>query len=120
MGDGVLSDATFTDGVDKGRYGTLTVTVNADMGDAEGATVRLSDSNKVLSAKVAGGKATFSNVRFANYKLSVLKPLYDYYTKEISVSAKDAADTVTLAFHSKAPETLNATDYISEARLNWA
>ena len=118
-GDGVLSDATFTDGVDKGRYGTLTVTVNADMGDAEGATVRLSDSNKVLSAKVAGGKATFSNVRFANYKLSVLKPLYDYYTKEISVSAKDAADTVTLAFHSKAPETLNATDYISEARLNW-
>lgn len=35
------------------------------------------------------------------------------------MSAKDAADTVTLAFHSKAPETLNATDYISEARLNW-
>lgn len=118
-GDGVLSDATFTDGVDKGRYATLTVTVNADKGDAEGASVRLSDSYKVFNAKVEGGKATFSNVRFANYKLSVLKPLYDYCTKEISVAAKDAADTVTLAFHSKAPEMLTATDYISEARLNW-
>ena len=77
-GDGVLSDATFTDGVDKGRYGTLTVTVNADMGDAEGATVRLSDSNKVLTAKVqtnnnlsAAGAVVRLHAGSLNYKAVV-------------------------------------------------
>lgn len=118
-GDGVLSDATFSDGVDKGRYATLTVTVNADNGDAEGASVRLAGDNKVLKATVSGGKVTFNNVRFTDYKLSVLKPLYDYYAKDITVSDKEATDVVNLTFHSKAPELLSSTDYISEARLSW-
>ena len=118
-GEGVISDATFSDGVDKGHYATLTVNVNADKGDAEGASVRLEGDNKVYTSSVKDGKATFHNVRFTYYKLSAIKPLYDYYSKDITVMTKEAADTVNLAFHSKAPESLISTDYISEARLSW-
>lgn len=120
-GDGVNSKATFSDGVDKGHYATLTVNVDADYGTAEGAVVNLIGDDKSVRKTVEAGKESveFEDVRFSDYKIVVLKPFYETSVSDIEVSEKTQTADVDLAFASPAPSEFNAVDYISESRLAW-
>lgn len=120
-GNGVMSDGTLSDGVDKGRYGDLKVNVTTTTGNAEDATVYLSGDGKNLKKVVAKGESsvTFDNMRFTDYTVKVAKPYYNLYSGDVKVEAKEATHDAELAFAAPAPEELDATDYIDEARLGW-
>lgn len=120
-GNGVTSAATFSDGVDKGRYATLTVNVDTDFGNAEGAVVNLIGDGKSVRKTVEAGKASveFEDVRFSDYKIVVLKPFYKTSVDDVEVYEKNQVAGVDLAFASPAPSEFDAVDYISESRLAW-
>lgn len=120
-GDGTTSDPTFSDGVDKGHYATVTVKVNTDKGDALGARVRLTGDDKAVEKKVesADGTVTFDNVRFTDYAVQVLKPYYNRFNGTLTVDSSEVADTALITFVAKAPVNFNAVDYIHDARLSW-
>ena len=120
-GDGVTSAATFSDGVDKGRYATLTVNVSTDYGTVDGAVVNLIGDGKSVQKTVGAGESsvTFEDVRFTDYTVVVLKPYFATSVTNITVDDKEMNEEVTLAFAAPAPSEFDATDYISEARLAW-
>ncbi|MGI6224200.1 MAG: carboxypeptidase regulatory-like domain-containing protein [Prevotella sp.] len=120
-GNEIQSAATFSDGVDKGRYSTVTIKVLTDWGDAKGAEVALTGDGKVLKQTVddTTGVVTFSNVHFNGYTLNVMKPYYKMSSKSVSVGQKTVADSIQLSFAPKPAEMLTAIDYIHEARLSW-
>ena len=120
-GDGVTSKATFSDGVDKGRYSTLTVNVSPDYGNAEGAEISLLGDGKSVTKTVEAGKKSvvFENVRFADYTLIVLKPFFENSISQVKVDARESTADVALRFASPAPADFEAVDYIKEARLAW-
>ena len=73
--DDVMSVPTFSDGVDKGRYSKLTVSVSTKSGNAEGAEVKLMNDYYTFVKKAdAAGNVTFDHVHFDKYLLQVLKP----------------------------------------------
>lgn len=120
-GFGVNSDPTFSDGVDKGRYSTVTVNVNAGSGNAEGTAVYLSGDGKNLMKTVAEGESSvsFEDIRFADYKVKAAKPYYHLYTADIKVDNAETAHDATLSFSAPAATDLQAVDYIRETRLAW-
>lgn len=120
-GSGIMSDPTFSDGVDKGRYSTVTLTLNADKGDASDATVMLSGDGKTFIGKTedGGNKVTFEDVRFADYTVLVSKPYYRRIHESVTVGEKNTSLEYDLVFDPKSPENFDAKDYIKEARLSW-
>lgn len=120
--DGVTSAATFSDGVDKGRYATVAINVITDQGSPEGAVVNLIGDGKNLRKTVDAGKTSveFEDVRFADYTLIVTKPFFNHCSSNVSVVEKDQAVDVNLAFAALSPSDLDAKDYIHEARLAWS
>ena len=119
-GSEIQSDATFSDGVDKGRYATVTVDVTADKGDAQGAEVVLRGDGKVLKQRTAAnGQAVFNNVHFNGYTLQVMKPYFNRFSKSVTVGDKNVAENAQLVFAAKPASMLTAVDYIHEARLGW-
>lgn len=120
-GKGVMSDPTFSDGVDKGRYATVTFNLDADKGDASGAKVILSGEGKSVMKKIPEGSSsvTFDNVHFADYRLLVLKPYYELISETISIVDNNVTGNYTLMFSPKSPVSFDATDYIDETRLTW-
>lgn len=121
-GDGVNSAATFSDGVDKGRYATVTVNVSTDYGNVDGALVNLIGNGKSVQKTVGAGESsvTFEDVRFTDYTVVILKPYYTTSVTDITVDGKEMTKDVTLAFAAPAPSEFEATDYINEARLAWS
>ncbi|MDE5807681.1 MAG: carboxypeptidase-like regulatory domain-containing protein, partial [Muribaculaceae bacterium] len=120
-GTGVNSDATFSDGVDKGHYSSLTVNVSADKGNADGATVYLVGDGKTVIKNVEKGKSsvTFDDVRFTDYEIKAVKPYFNLYTSEMTVDAKETAHDAKLTFSAPVVPDMQAVDYINEARLAW-
>lgn len=120
-GTGVTSDPTFSDGVDKGRYSSVTVNVSSDKGNPEGASVYLVGDGKSISKTVEKGQSsvTFDDVRFESYKVKAAKPYFGLYSGEIEVNEKAASHDAKLAFAAPAATALQATDYINETRLSW-
>ena len=120
-GSGVNSAATFSDGIDKGHYATVTINVFSDFGNAEGAVVNLIGDGKSLSKTIETGtnQVAFENVRFADYKIVVLKPFYTTSISSVTIDSNETIEDVTLAFAAPAPSEFDAVDYISEARLAW-
>lgn len=119
-GKEVESDATFSDGIDKGRYASVSIAVATDNGNAEGAEVKLINSENTLTQKVgADGKASFSNVHFGKYTLQVLKPYYKRYAETVDINANEQSLTANVVFAAQSARQLDATDYIHEARLGW-
>lgn len=120
-GLGVNSDPTFSDGVDKGRYSTVTVNVNAGNGKAEGTNVYFSGDGKSLIKTVEEGESSvsFEDIRFADYKVKAVKPYYDLYTADLKVENAETGHDAALTFSAPAVTDLQAVDYISEARLAW-
>ena len=119
-GKEVESEPTFSDGIDKGRYASVSIAVAADNGTAEGAEVKLFNSEKTLTKKVgADGKASFDNVHFGKYTLQVLKPYYKRSTETVDINANSQTLAANVAFAAQPARQLGATDYIHEARLGW-
>ncbi len=120
-GDGVTSDPTFSDGVDKGRYSSVTVNVTSDNGSPDGAKVYIVGDGKSVMKTVEEGKnaVIFDDVRFTDYEIKAIKPYFHLYTSPISVDTKATAHEVKLEFSAPVVPNLQATDYINEARLAW-
>ncbi len=120
-GDGVTSMPTFSDGVDKGRYATVTVNVSPDRGSASGTKVVITGDGKTFTETVPDGEssAKFENIRFADYSLMVLKPYYERVVTELNVDENNETYDVEMVFAPKKAEDLTAVDYIDETRLNW-
>ncbi len=120
-GLGVNSDATFSDGVDKGHYATVTVNLSTDNGDAEDAKVYLNGDGKSLVKTVAKGESTvsFDDIRFADYAVKVIKPYFDLYSSELRVEAKETVHDAILRFSAPEPTGLSAVDYVKDVRLGW-
>ncbi|MDE7412559.1 MAG: carboxypeptidase regulatory-like domain-containing protein [Muribaculaceae bacterium] len=120
-GMGVTSDPTFSDGIDKGRYSSVTVNVSADKGSAEGANVYLVGDGKSLFKTVEKGKnsVTFDDVRFENYEIKAFKPYFNLYTAQVTVDTKESSHDAALTFSAPVVPDMEAVDYINEARLAW-
>lgn len=119
-GSEIESEPTFSDGVDKGRYATVNVTIATDKGNAESAEVKLYNNEGTMT-QIAGtdGKATFSNVHFGQYTLQVLKPYYKRYAETVKIDENSQELTANVAFAATPVPQLDATDYIHETRLAW-
>lgn len=120
-GDGVTSRPTFSDGVDKGRYATVTVNFNVDKGNADDAKVVLiGDGGSVVRTVTPGSSCvTFENVRYSDYSVLVMKPYYERILENVSIAEKDVALDYELNFVAKTPAGFKASDYIDEVRMSW-
>jgi len=120
-GKGVVSAPTYSDGVDKGRYATVTVDVATDNGSAEGVTVILNGDGKSVVKEVCEGESSvvFENVRYSSYSILAMKPFYERGVADIEVNEKEASAQVKLTFASPEPTDFEAVDYIRDTRLSW-
>ena len=119
-GTSTESDPTFSDGVDKGHYASVTIKVTAKSGDVEGAEVKLFNDYDVRKANVkADGTVVFDKVRFADYALQVLKPYYVRYIDTVSVNESEQTLTANVAIEAKLPVSLAATDLVNNVDLKW-
>lgn len=120
-GDGVTSEPTFSDGIDKGHYSSVTVTVTPDMGTADGANVYIVGDGKNVKKTVEKGKnsVTFDDIRFTDYEIKAVKPYFNLHSATVTVDTKDATHEAKLQFSAPAVPDLQATDYINETRLAW-
>ena len=120
-GTGVTSAPTFSDGIDKGHYASVTVNVDADNGTAEGTRVYLVGDGKSLTKTVGVGNnsVTFDDVRFTDYTVRAIKPYFDLYSADMNVDKSTVSHDAVIRFSAPAPSDMQAVDYIKETRLAW-
>lgn len=118
-----LSEATFSNGVDKGKYATVKVGVTTNTPDSgEGATVTLKNSEYEYSGVVqSDGYALISNVYFGNYSISIEKEGFDVFTQDdISVNENSVeVGSFELKETTRPPKNAKAVDYINQTVINW-
>lgn len=119
---GVESEPTFSNGVDKGKYATVTGHVTAQTNNAVGAVASLENSQNYYEAVVdAEGNVRFDDVYFGLYTYSIRKS----YFETLETSVRVDAGEVTLAeqellVDARKPKIFTATDYVSNVQLTWA
>lgn len=121
--DGVYSDYTFSDAVDKGKYATASLKVTTNTGEsAQGAIVSLIGLNNTHTDTVgADGLATISDVHFGTYELRVRKDWFNTYVRTGVVldSATEDLGSVELMEDVRPPKNFTATDWIDYVDLAW-
>lgn len=118
--DDVMSESTFSDGVDKGRYSKLTVNVKANTGNIADAEVKLMNKYYTFTGNTdANGNVVFENVHFDRYQLQVLKPYYNRYADSLDINVKEQTLSAALNANAKSVEQLSATDLIDHVDLSW-
>lgn len=120
--NGILSDATFSNVVDKGKYAEVTVKVTTNGGSPEGAVVTLSDLNNEYSGVAdETGTAIIDNVYFATYKINISKKGYrEFEATEIIVDEKDEdIGAFQIEEDTRPPKEFSAVDHISNVVVSW-
>ncbi len=118
----VLSEPTFSNGLDKGRYAAVTGHVVAQTGNAVGAVASLENSTGYYEAVVdAGGNLKFDNVYFGKYAYTIRKSYYQTVVDTVVISDRGVTlDEQQLLVDARAPKLFTATDYVNTVELSWA
>ena len=118
----VLSAATFSNGVDKGKYATVSATVTTNGGSSVGATVSLENNTYIYEAEVAAdGSVELDNVYFGYYKLHIAKRGYsDFEVDSILINANTIdLGTFQISEDARTVRNVTVTDYIASAEVAW-
>ena len=118
----VMSEATFSDGLDKGRYATVSGHVTAQTASPAGAIASLENSTGYYEATVDDeGNVRFDNVYFGRYTYSIRKSYYETLQTTVLVDGHSIqlADQQLLV-DARVPKVFQATDYVQNVQLSWA
>ena len=120
--NGVSSEATFSNIVDKGKYAVVTATVTTNAESSEGAEVTLYNSYNEYSGTVdATGNVSISNVYFGTYSITIQKSGYREFNQEGIVIDENAEDigTFTIEEDTRPPRSAVAVNYIANSEVSW-
>ncbi|MFV0469691.1 MAG: carboxypeptidase regulatory-like domain-containing protein [Dysgonomonas sp.] len=117
------SPATFSNGIDKGKYAVVKVSVstNAQV-SAEGAKVTLKNALGEYSATVeSDGYATVENVYFGTYSIVIQKTDFnEFESSNIVIDANNIEiGPFELKENTRPPKNAKASDYITNTVINW-
>lgn len=120
--NGVLSEATFSNIVDKGKYAVVVATITTNAETSEGAIVTLSNSyNEYSGIADASGKVTIENVYFGTYKINITRTGCREFEQEGVVVDENAEDigTFNIEEDTRPPRNAVAKDYIDNSEISW-
>nr|WP_319399656.1 carboxypeptidase regulatory-like domain-containing protein [uncultured Carboxylicivirga sp.] len=118
----VLSEATFSNGIDKGKYAVVSATVSTNGGSSEGATVELTNNQFSYSSLVeADGTVAINDVYFGTYTLRITKKGYrDYEVSNVEVNTNEVdLGSFLIEEDTRPARNVTVTDLISSADVSW-
>lgn len=118
----VMSEATFSNGVDKGHYAVVNGHITAEIHHAAGAVVSLENTSGYYEAVVdADGNYTIPNVYFGTYTLKVSKSFFETYQATIVIDRnRQTLDEINILVDARKPKAFQAIDYVSNVTMSWA
>ncbi|MGE0077120.1 MAG: carboxypeptidase regulatory-like domain-containing protein [Bacteroidales bacterium] len=120
--NGVLSEATFSNMVDKGKYAVVTATITTNAETSEGAIVTLLNSyNEYSGVADASGNVTIENVYFGTYKINITRTGCREFEQEGIVVDENAEDIgiFNIEEDTRPPRNAVAKDYIDNSEISW-